>query len=213
MVKSTEPKAASKKKWQQEGLKAPTKAQLDRIIQDSKEIAEQATHRAILAIQNMADPLGPNEELPKDPISIFQSPPARSSMSDHQTGLNGPMKRLSYADYAEIEDSVSKKNRPETQEEQSDDGDLNMGRTVRKRIPPKKTKPRSDVTHDNVQNEHLAHADALDPKYYLYKGNSYLIIKTILYYIMRSRYQIVHNVVLGSNSLFCLRRKIAKPTY
>ena len=71
------PKASEKKKWQS---KPPTKAQLDKIIEESKNIAALETQRAIAAIQIQSEEvLDPNAQIPNNPASIFASTPAKTN--------------------------------------------------------------------------------------------------------------------------------------
>ena len=62
---------AEVKKWL---AKPPTKAQLEKIIEESKEVAAQATKRAIEAIQNQGYAFDPRAQLPQNPQAIFDSP-------------------------------------------------------------------------------------------------------------------------------------------
>ena len=62
--------------WQP--TKTITKAQVDKVVEESKNIAALATKKAIEAIQKQNELLDPSDPIPNDPSSIFESTPART---------------------------------------------------------------------------------------------------------------------------------------
>ena len=106
---TTQPKA-SEKKWKSKQTPA-TQEQINKIIEESKQIAAQATQRALEAIQAQGI-MDPDASLPSNLTSIFENTPVRGS-NEHMesTGLTGAVKRLSFIDHAIMEDSASKRNK------------------------------------------------------------------------------------------------------
>ena len=97
----SKPKAGDRK-WKAKQTLA-TQDQIDKIMEESKLIAAQATQRAIEAIQSQNTILDPQAQLPSNITAMFENTPAKGiKESTESTGLTGAIKRLSFTDYATI---------------------------------------------------------------------------------------------------------------